>query len=257
MKKALVFAYGAVVYLFFFATFLYLIAFIENWQIPGIVDKTIETGTQGSVLAAIVINLGLILLFGVQHSIMARKSFKAAITRYIPQSAERSTFVLVSTIILAAMIYFWRPMVYTFWDVNGSVLGHILTGISILGWAILLLATFLINHFRLFGLEQIYNQFTGRTSKTPRFVTPFLYKIVRHPLYLGFVIAFWFTPLMTVGHLLLSIGFTSYILVGIHYEEKDLAADLGESYRDYQKEVPKLIPTRLPKKEVTNERVNA
>jgi methanethiol S-methyltransferase len=240
MKKATYLLYATVSYVVFFTTFLYLVGFVENLLVPKSIDSSdlIEKNSWG---IAIFINLGLIALFGIQHSVMARSSFKKKWEKFIPTPIERSTYVLFSSVILVLMFFFWKPISLTIWDFSGSMTGNVLLGISFLGWGIVLLSTFLINHFHLFGLYQVV-QYLMDKAQNDVFKMPFLYKIVRHPLYLGFLIAFWATPVMTAGHLLFSIGMSIYILIGIHHEEKDLIKTHGEKYRQYRSETPKLIP---------------
>jgi len=238
MKKFLFSVYSLVCYLIFFATFLYLIGFVENLVVP----KTINTGEVMPLALSIPIYIGLMLLFGLQHSIMARQGFKDKWTKIVPLPIERSTYVLFATLAVILLLWFWQPIPYTFWDFSGTTVGYVLMGISFLGWGILLLSTYLINHFDLFGLRQVYFYVKGKEAKPMEFKTPALYKVVRHPLYLGFVMAFWFTPVMTGGHLLFASGMTLYILVGIYYEEKDLIRNFGEKYRQYRQRTAKLIP---------------
>lgn len=238
VAKAMIALYGIVCYLLFFPTFCYFVAFTGGILVP----KTVDTGTSTPLLQAILINLALIALFGLQHSIMARQSFKQRITRVMPQSMERSTFVLVSALLLALILWQWRPINITIWEAKtqaGQIAMYTLYG---LGWSLMLLSTFLINHFELFGLKQVFKQFRERTIANPRFQTPWFYKLARHPMMTGFFIGFWATPHMTLGHLLLAAGFTAYILIGVHYEEKDLIKTFGEKYINYKKEVPKFIP---------------
>lgn len=242
MKKATFLLYATLCYVIFFATFLYLIGFVENLIVPKSIDINDLTQENAWGLGlAISINLGLIALFGIQHSVMARSSFKKQWQKIIPTPIERSTYVLFASVILILMFYFWKPISFIIWDFSESMAGNILLGVSFLGWGIVLLSTFLINHFHLFGLSQVIQYFLDKTQNDI-FKIPFLYKIVRHPLYLGFLIAFWATPVMTAGHLLFSVGMTIYILIGIHHEEKDLIKTHGEKYRQYRSETPKLIP---------------
>jgi methanethiol S-methyltransferase len=240
MKKATYLLYATLCYVVFFTTFLYLVGFVENLLVPKSIDSSdlIEKNSWG---IAILINLGLIALFGIQHSVMARSSFKKKWQKFIPTPIERSTYVLFTSVILVLMFFFWKPISLTIWDFSGSTIGNVLLGISFLGWGIVLLSTFLINHFHLFGVYQVVEYISNKTSNEV-FRMPFFYKIVRHPLYLGFLIAFWATPVMTAGHLLFSIGMSIYILIGIHHEEKDLIKTHGEKYRQYRDETPKLIP---------------
>lgn len=238
VAKAMITLYGIVCYLLFFPTFCYFIAFTGGILVP----KTVDTGVSTPVLEAIIINIGLIALFGIQHSIMARQSFKRRITKVIPESMERSTFVLVSALLLALILWQWRPIHITIWEAKtqaGQIAMYTLYG---LGWTIMLLSTFLIDHFELFGLKQVFKQFRARTIANPKFQTPWFYKLARHPMMSGFFIGFWATPHMTLGHLILALGFTTYILIGVHYEEKDLIKTFGQQYINYKKEMPKFIP---------------
>ncbi|MBS0384507.1 MAG: isoprenylcysteine carboxylmethyltransferase family protein [Proteobacteria bacterium] len=232
--------YGAACYLFFLVTFLYVIGFLADVPfLPKTVDRA-ETVTPP--LAAVLINGALLALFAVQHSVMARPAFKRAWTRIVPASLERSTYVLAATLAVVLLLWQWRPITDVVWSVTTPAAVVALYALQALGWAVLLLATFLINHFELFGLRQVLAAMRGRSVPEPEFRTPLLYKLVRHPLYLGFVIAFWAAPHMSVGHVLFAIGGTGYILVGIFFEERDLAALFGQKYREYQKRVPMLLP---------------
>ncbi|GMU99073.1 MAG: membrane protein [Ignavibacteriota bacterium] len=238
MKRSIFFLYGIISYLIFFATFLYAIGFVGNYIEP----KTIDSGFQGGSNAILIINLLLLSLFAIQHSIMARQWFKKWWTKIVPREIERSTYVLFSSIALIVLFYFWRPMPDVIWNVQETALSSILTVLFFLGWFIVLTGTYLINHFELFGLQQVYLSLKNREFTYPKFVTPFYYKFVRHPLMLGFIIAFWATPVMTVGHLLFSIATTGYILIAIQLEERDLVSFHGEAYRRYQREVSQIIP---------------
>lgn len=241
MKKTLYSLYAVVCYLIFFVTILYLIGFVSNLLVPKSVDTT---GGKEPLPAfpAILVNLGLMGLFAVQHSVMARQGFKEKWTRIIPAPIERSTYVLLASIAVILLFVFWQPIPAVIWDMAGTPGGYILLAISFLGWGMLFLSTFLINHFHLFGLHQVYDFVSDKEQKPLRFRTPFLYKMVRHPLYLGFLIAFWFAPVMTIGHLLFSAVMTIYIFIGIHHEEKDLQKLYGAEYQQYRQKTSKILP---------------
>lgn len=246
MKKIIFSVYSVFCYIVFFITFLYLIGFVENIFVPKSVDSS-TTATDLPVLIVSLLNLFLICLFGIQHSVMARQSFKEKWKKIIPVPIERSTYVLFASSVLILLYFFWQPITFVIWDFSATILGYILFTISFLGWGMVLLSTFLINHFHLFGLYQVYQYITGSQNKSLHFTTPFLYKIVRHPLYLGFLIAFWAAPVMTVGHLFFAFGMTVYILIGIYHEEKDLTNAHGESYKQYVKQTPKINPFKKNK----------
>ena len=236
--KILRFSFGVFAYLFFFATFLYLVGFVSNAFVP----RSIDVGPNSSWPGALVVNLLLISLFGVQHSVMARPWFKSRLTRFWPQSVERSLYVAMSALALYVLFLFWQPMPAVLWSVASPEVRTLLWTFAGLGWLIVLIATFLLNHFELFGLRQIWHDLVDKELPEASFRQPFFYKLVRHPIYTGFLIAFWVTPDMTVGHLLFNVGFTVYIWIGVHYEEVDLRADLGQDYIEYSKKVGKILP---------------
>ena len=238
MTRIIVLAYGFLVYLLFLATFLYTVAFVEG--IPGI--KSIDSGPAGGPWNAVIVDVLLLGVFAVQHSVMARRGFKRWWTRLVPAPVERSTYVLAASLAVALLLWQWRPLTAAVWTVDDAVLKPLLYAISGLGWAVLLISTFLINHFELFGLQQVFNHWRGVHFEPPTFKTPAFYRYVRHPLYLGFIVAFWATPRMTQGHLLFAAAGTAYIFVGILFEERDLIAYFGEEYRRYRQRVPMIVP---------------
>jgi len=240
MSRLTAFMYGLAAYLVFFVTFLYAIGFVSGLVVP----KTIDTGAIVPLAEAFIVNVLLMSLFAVQHSVMARKQFKQWWTRYVPKSVERSTYVLLASLALLLLFWQWRPISSVVWQVADPQLAMAVTALSFVGWLLVLTSTFLINHFELFGLHQVVNNLAGRGMPEPRFKTPVLYKVVRHPIYLGFIIAFWITPVMTVGHLLFAAVTTAYIFVGIALEERDLAELFGDEYRRYRQRVSMLIPWR-------------
>lgn len=244
MKRFAVLLYGVVVYAVFFATFLYLIGFTANLFVPKGIDGALEV----PLWQAIITNISLVLLFGVQHSVMARPWFKEMWTKFVPEPIERSTYVLFTVIVLIVLFMFWQPVGGVVWAVQGSFLTGALWALFALGWTILLVSTFLINHFDLFGLRQVWLYFRGKPYTTLKFSIPLFYKYVRHPLYFGFVLAFWAAPVMTVSRLFLAVLFTVYILKAIRYEEKDLLEHFGEKYRQYSEGVPMLLPSIFRKK---------
>lgn len=238
MRKLLSALYSILVYVFFLAVFLYAIGFVENVLVP----KSIDSGSSGDIAASLLIDAGLLVLFALQHSIMARPGFKRVWTRFVPEEMERSTFVLFASLALALICRQWRPLTQTVWSVDDPVGSKALLVLSFTGWGLLLLSTFLISHFHLFGLSQGFARLLGRRPPEPAFVTPFLYRWLRHPLYTGFILAFWSTPHMTLGHLFFAAATTGYILVGIWFEERDLVVHFGDRYRQYQNSVGMLFP---------------
>ncbi|HVK52478.1 MAG TPA: isoprenylcysteine carboxylmethyltransferase family protein [Pseudoxanthomonas sp.] len=237
MKRTGILLYGLACYAVFFATFLYAIGFVGNLWVPKAMDSPRET----SLGLALLIDLGLLSLFALQHSVMARPGFKRAWTRLIPESAERSTYTLLSSLALILLFWQWRPLGGVVWDVHNPVGRALLYAGFAFGWGLVLVATFLINHFDLFGLRQVWLQFRGRDYRPLPFKTPGPYRVVRHPLYVGWFFAFWCTPTMTLTHLLFALMTTAYILVAIRLEERDLVAALPE-YSEYRKQVPMLLP---------------
>ena len=240
MKKLIAFLYGFAAYLLFFVTILYAIGFVTGLPVP----KTIDTGTAVPLAEALIVNIGLMSLFAIQHSVMARKGFKRWWTQYVPKPVERSTYVLIASLLLDLLFWQWRLIPDVVWQVTEPNIAMAITGLSLAGWTLVFASTFLINHFELFGVHQVVNHLVGREMTPARFRTPLLYKVVRHPLYLGFIIAFWSAPVMTVGHMLFAAVTTAYILVGILLEERDLVGQFGEDYQRYRERVSMLIPWR-------------
>lgn len=239
-QRTAVLFYGVVAYAAFFVVLVYFIAFVMDLFVPASVDRGATSGTAVAVL----VNLGLIAAFAIQHTIMARPGFKQWVTRYIPESAERSTFVLIASLILGALCLFWQPIPAIVWQVESPLGAGVLWAICGAGWLLLFASSYMIDHYDLFGLRQVWLQFTERSYTHSEFVTRGAYKYVRHPLMLGVLMGVWAIPVMTAGHLLLAVGFTIYILIGTWYEERDLVKMIGDKYRTYQQQVPKLFPWR-------------
>ena len=230
--------YGVFAYVLFLVTVLYAIGFVGNFWVP----KSIDSGHEGSLLTVLNVDLALLALFAVQHSVMARPAFKRWWTRLVPMAVERSTYVIFASGALMLLFWQWRPIVMPIWTIENAAVRAVLDVMYWMGWVLVFASTFLINHFDLFGLRQVFARALNRTIPAPVFRTPLLYRLVRHPLYLGFLIAFWSTPDMTAGHLVFAIGTTGYILVAIYLEERDLMVAFGERYRRYRREVRMLLP---------------
>ena len=244
IRRVSIFVFGVASYAVFFATFLYAIGFVGNVAVPRTIDGTPEV----SLAVAILINLGLLGLFAVQHSVMARQGFKRWMTRVVPEPAERSVYVLASSVALLLLFWQWQPLGGVVWNVESPAARALVYGVYAIGWATILFCTFLINHFDLFGLRQVWLALLDRPYTPVRFGTPILYRYVRHPLYVGWLLAFWATPTMTATHLLFALATTGYILIAIQLEERDLVRMHGESYVAYRRRVPMLIPN-LPRRQ--------
>ncbi|MBQ0788266.1 MAG: isoprenylcysteine carboxylmethyltransferase family protein [Oceanihabitans sp.] len=239
MKKIIIVLYGIIAYVVFLISFVYAIGFVGDFLVP----KAINSGVETSFTNALIINLCLLSLFAIQHSVMARPAFKKWISPVIGPAVERSTYVLLTSLALLLIYWKWQPMPTVIWNIENTSLSYLIMVIFFIGWLIVLLSTFMISHFQLFGLTQIFNNFKNKQNEDPNFQTNYLYKIVRHPIMLGFIIAFWATPFMTLGHLLFAVVTTIYMLIAVKYlEEKDLRKAIGEKYETYQKEVPMIVP---------------
>ena len=238
MKRYLIIGYGAAAYLLFFAAFLYLVGFVGNLLVP----RTVDHGLPAPIGQAVLVDVLLVGAFGVQHSVMARPTFKAWWTRFVPTSIERSTYVVLSSAVLVLLYWQWRTIPAVIWDVRAPAGRLVVWAVFWLGWAIALASTFMVSHFDLFGLRQVYLAWRGKPYSHIGFHARFLYRLVRHPLMLGFLIAFWAAPTMTAGHLLFSIAMTGYILIAVQLEERNLVAALGDQYRNYRRDVPMLVP---------------
>ena len=237
-KRIAFFVYGVACYVGFLGTFLYAIGFIGNFGVP----TTLDGPATGPLMSALAVNTGLLALFAVQHSVMARKWFKQRWTRIVPKPIERATYVLFSSAALIVLFWQWRPMGGEVWAVENPIAALVLRGLFAFGWTLVLVSTFLIDHFDLFGLRQVWLYLRGAPYTAREFVTPGLYRLVRHPLYVGWFFAFWMTPTMTLAHLLFAVATTSYILIAIQFEERDLVREYGELYEEYRRRVPMLVP---------------
>ena len=243
--RLLTLCYGGLAYLIFFGTFLYAVGFVSGYVVPKTVDGSstnVHTGSTSSLIMALLINLALMSVFAVQHSGMARQGFKKLFTRFASPAIERSTYVLLASLTLILLFWQWQPMPALVWNIETPALAAAATAGGFLGWLIVLYSTFLISHFELFGLTQVVAHFAGRLAEPIRFRTPGLYRLIRHPIYLGFIIAFWSAPDMTLGHVLFAAVTTAYIFVGIYLEERDLVAMFGDEYRRYRDRVAMLMP---------------
>lgn len=239
MGRSITFIYGLAAYVIFLLTFLYSIGFVGNVLVP----KSIDSGVQGPVARSLMINLALLSVFALQHSIMARPAFKRVWTKIIPEAAERSTYILMTCVALILIFVFWQPLTSPIWDVSATPFGTVMTMVFWVGWLVVLASTFMIDHFDLLGLRQIYANLKNRDATQLGFIKFGLYRLVRHPIMTGFLIAFWATPTMSIGHLLFAVVTTGYIVIAVlHLEEKDLIAQIGDDYRAYQREVPAFVP---------------
>lgn len=252
MKRILAFIYGGISYLAFLGTFCYAIAFVGDFWVP----KSINTGETGAFFPALLINIGLLSLFAIQHSGMARPGFKKWWTKIIPEPIERSTYVLLASTALILLFWQWRPLPATVWNVENEILQGVLWGLFALGWSTVVFTTYLISHAHLFGLQQVYDFLKVRDLWEPEFQTPSLYRYMRHPMMLGFFFAFWAIPEMTVGHLLFSIATSGYILIALQLEERDLVQIFGEKYQRYREQVPMFFPWPGRKATINKEEKN-
>lgn len=238
MKRFLILGYGGISYLIFLATFLYAIGFVGGFLVP----RTVDAGVTAPLGEAVVVNVALLGLFAAQHSVMARPGFKRWWTRVVPQPVERSTYVLATSLVLALLFFQWRTMPAVVWQVSSPAARIGLHALYVAGWGIVLAGTCMVSHFDLFGLRQVYLAWRREPYTDIGFRSPLFYRVVRHPIMLGFLIAFWAAPTMTEGHLLFAAATTGYILVALHFEERDLVAALGQQYLDYRSRVPRLLP---------------
>ncbi|MEQ8485587.1 MAG: isoprenylcysteine carboxylmethyltransferase family protein [Pseudomonadales bacterium] len=238
MAALLLAIYSACAYVLFLVTFLYAIGFVQGLVVP----KSIDSGEPGALGWSVLVNLALLTVFAVQHSVMARPGFKRVWTRIVPPAAERSTYVLLASLALALLFWQWQPLPQPVWSIDHAGVAGLITAVSWLGWAMVLVSTFLISHFHLFGLSQGFARLLRLPAKDAPFVTPSLYRYLRHPIYAGFIVAFWAAPQMSLGHLLFAAASTGYIFVGIYFEERDLVAHFGDRYRQYRASVGMLLP---------------
>ena len=237
-RRSAALLYGAVCYAIFFGTFLYLIGFLGNFAVP----KSIDSGRPAGLATALAVDAALLALFGLQHSVMARPGFKRVFTRIVPRSVERSTYVLASSLVLLLLFWAWQPIPGLVWSAPGPLSQTLLVAGTFLGYGIVLYSTLLIDHFDLFGLRQVFLRWRGESYTEKRFAIPGLYRWVRHPIYVGWLVGFWVTPSLSLGHLLFALANTAYILVAIRYEERDLAAVLGDPYLRWRERTPKFVP---------------
>ena len=244
-SRILSFVYGAVAYAIFLATFLYAIGFVGNWLVP----KSIDSGEQQSLSIAIPINIALLGLFALQHSIMARPVFKEWFTAIVPQPVERSTYVLLTCVALSLLFWQWQPIAQEVWRIENPAGYYAMLALCAIGWLTVLASTCMLDHFELFGLKGAYQYLVSGEPDALEFKQPLLYAYVRHPIMLGFVIAFWAAPVMTAGHLLFAVVTTAYVLIAIQIEERDLVALFGNEYREYRTRVPMLFPRPMPKRD--------
>jgi protein-S-isoprenylcysteine O-methyltransferase Ste14 len=242
IARVIALLYGVLAYLFFAVSFAYAVGFVSGFVVPTTIDRGIVAPTG----EAVIVDLLLMSVFAIQHSVMARQGFKRWWTRIVPPVVERSTYVLASSLVLALLLWQWRPIPALVWQIENPLAAQLVLGLALIGWLMVGLSTFLISHFELFGIAQVVRNLTGRGAPAPQFYTPLFYRFVRHPLYLGFAIAFWAAPVMTVGHLLFAAVTTAYIFVGILLEERDLVGLFGDEYRRYKSRVPMILPWRKP-----------
>lgn len=253
VSRVLILLYALVSYALFTVSFLYALGFVGNYVVPKSIDKSIDVGSPANLGEAIVVNLLLMSLFAIQHSVMARPAFKQWSAKFLPAACQRSTYVLLSSLILLLLFWQWRPIPTPIWQTSGLA-AWLLTGVHWLGWLIAFASTHMIDHFDLFGLRQAFFALRGADMPGQSFRTPLLYKIVRHPLMLGFLLAFWATPEMTAGHLLFALANTAYILIALRFEERDLIAEFGATYQQYRQRVPMLVPRLFMRRQTENRR---